>query len=905
MAVPAVEQECCIMTGERWQEIRTVLEAAQPMDSEKRRAYLDQACASDQSLRREVESLLAADQQAQTGFLESPPLARKLEKGEFLEKPWVSASIAEEETQSWVGRRIGPYKVLEIIGEGGMGSVYRAARADEQYKKQVAIKVVKQGLNTPFALARFRAERQILANLEHPNIARMLDGGATEAGLPYVVMELMEGEPIDEYCESRKLSIEERLRLFRTICLAVQYAHQHMVIHRDLKPGNILVTAEGTPKLLDFGIAKILDPESFPGGAEATISLMRMLTPEYASPEQVRGETISTASDVYSLGVVLFVLLTGCRPFQFDNRSLDAIARVICDTEPQRPSTAVRRTAKAASGPDVQQGAGRRFSAALIDSPEKLSKRLRGDLDNIVLMALRKDPRRRYASAEQLAEDIRRHLEDLPVMARKDTAGYRVSKFIMRHKAGSAAAAATAALLVAALFVTLHEASVARLQAQIANQQAQIAREQKAKAEKRFNDVRRLANSLMFEIHDSIRDLPGATKARELLVQRALEYLDGLSQESADPALQREIAAAYERIGDVQGFTGVANLEDFAGASASYAKAVAIRESLAAANPSDLSLRSELVQEYFKVSFALMNSGDFDGELRVLQRVRPLVNTLSSENNDRQFRMTRMYYFTAMALEKTGDFGGALENYQQAASTLEPIAAQPQSGAIRRAYVAEHYNGIAKMLARVGRTDEAVARAAKARTMLQKLLAVDPKNATFLGYLGESYDASVDVLATKGDLDAALRSARQELAIYQQLVFADPSNQMARADIGWSDVNIGEVLLRQNKPTEALQPIRDALANFRKSNQSKGFWYAVEMGQAYLDLGKVYAALAERASSPDEKRRLWREARSQLQESLRARSASPGRLDANGRDQMSEIRGQLARCDVAMLARPR
>jgi tetratricopeptide (TPR) repeat protein len=542
---------------------------------------------------------------------------------------------------------------------------------------------------------------------------------------------------------------------------------------------------------------------------------------------------------------------------------------------------------------------------ALVDSPEKLSKRLLGDLDNIVLMALRKDPRRRYASAEQLSEDIRRHLENLPVMARKDTAGYRGSKFIMRHKAGSAATAATAVLLVAALFVTLHEASVARLQAQIANQQAQIAREQKAKAEKRFNDVRRLANSLMFEIHDSIRDLPGATKARELLVQRAFEYLDGLSQESADPALQREIAAAYERIGDVQGFTGVANLEDFAGASASYAKAVAIRESLAAANPSDLSLRSELVQEYFKVSFALMNSGDFDGELRVLQRVRPLVNSLSSENNDRQFRMTRMYYFTAMALEKTGDFGGALENYQQAASTLEPIAAQPQSGAIPRAYVAEHYNGIAKMLARVGRTDEAVARAAKARTMLQKLLAVDPKNATFLGYLGESYDASVDVLATKGDLDAALRSARQELAIYQQLVFADPSNQMARADIGWSDVNIGEVLLRQNKPTEALQPIRDALANFRKSNQSKGFWYAVEMGQAYLDLGKVYAALAERASSPGEKMRLWREARSQLQESLRARSASPGRLDANGRDQMSEIRGQLARCDVAMLARPR
>lgn len=323
---------------------------------------------------------------------------------------------------------------------------------------------------------------------------------------------------------------------------------------------------------------------------------------------------------------------------------------------------------------------------------------------------------------------------------------------------------------------------------------------------------------------------------------------------------------------------------------------------MAAANPSDLSLRSELVQEYFSVSFALMNSGDFDGALRTLQQARPLVNTLPSENNNRQFRMTRMYYYTAMALEKTGDFPGALENYQKAASTLEPIAAQPQSAAIARAYIAEHYNGIAKMLARLGRTDDAIASANKARTMLQRLLSVDPKNATFLGYLGESYDASVDVLATKGDLDAALRCARQELAIYEQLVFADPNNQMARVDIGWSDINLGEILLRQNKPTQALQPIRDALANFRSSKPSKGFWYAVEMGQSYLDLGKVYAALAERAGSSDERMRLWRTARSQDQEALRARSASPGRLDSEGHDLMADIQGQLARCDAAMSA---
>ena len=307
------------MTPERWQQIKGVLDQALELNPAERSAFLNQACDGDQSLRQEVESFLAGDSDGTEGFLQ---------------KPWVSATIAQDETQSWIGRRIGSYEVIEMIGEGGMGSVYRAARADEQHKKQVAVKVVKRGLDTPFALTRFRAERQILANLEHPNIARLLDGGTTDAGLPYVVMELVDGLPIDEYCESYKLSIEERLRLFRTVCLAVQYAHQHMVIHRDLKPGNILVTADGTPKLLDFGIAKILDPESFPGGAEATISLMRMLTPEYASPEQVRGETISTASDVYSLGVVLFVLLTGCHPFRFDNRSPDAIARVCLPKTP-------------------------------------------------------------------------------------------------------------------------------------------------------------------------------------------------------------------------------------------------------------------------------------------------------------------------------------------------------------------------------------------------------------------------------------------------------------------------------------------------------------------------------------------------------------------------------------------
>jgi serine/threonine protein kinase len=420
------------MDLEQWHEVDRLFAEALDRPPAERLAFLEEACAGNAVLRGEVERLLAADQAASQFLSRSP--------GELLEL----ALDAREE-----GGSLGPYRLLRPIGRGGMGTVYLARREDEHYQRDVAIKLLRFGLATTEAFHRFIAERQILAHLEHPNIARLYDGGSTDDGRPYLVMELIEGMPVDQYCDRHRLTVDQRIALFQKICAAVQYAHQSLLVHRDLKPANILVTPEGEPKLLDFGIAKRLEPE--PGGAlEETSTGLRMMTPSHASPEQIRGDAITTASDVYSLGVILYGLLAGRGPHQLTAELQYEIERAICEQEPERPSTAVFRPASfLPSGPSAEE-----IALARKTRPLALARRLRGDLDNIVLMALRKEPRRRYGSAAQLAEDLQRHLQDLPVTARPDTVRYRAKKFVRRHRAGVAAMAAVA-LLVAGFVASL------------------------------------------------------------------------------------------------------------------------------------------------------------------------------------------------------------------------------------------------------------------------------------------------------------------------------------------------------------------------------------------------------------------------------------------------------------------
>jgi serine/threonine protein kinase/Tol biopolymer transport system component/tetratricopeptide (TPR) repeat protein len=394
------------VTPERWKQVETVFDAAIELAPAERDSYLEEECGTDAELRRQVELLIRSHEQA----------------GSFIEEPAVAGVVGDagkfDDDAPFVGRRIGSYRIVREIGRGGMGAVYLAVRADDEFQKRVAIKLVKRGMDTDFILRRFRQERQILASLEHQNIGRLLDGGTTDDGLPYFVMEYIEGLPINQFCDAHKLSTPERLRLFLKVCAAVAYAHHNLVIHRDLKPSNVMVMADGTPKLLDFGIAKLLNPEMGGRAPDPTTLAMRLMTPEYASPEQVRGETVTMVSDVYSLGVLLYDLLTGHRPYTFRSRSPEEVARVICEQEPERPSVAVNLIEVIpAFGREPVEITPDSVSRVRDGSLEKLRRQLSGSIDNIVLKALRKESQRRYQSVEELARDIGHYLEGRPVSA--------------------------------------------------------------------------------------------------------------------------------------------------------------------------------------------------------------------------------------------------------------------------------------------------------------------------------------------------------------------------------------------------------------------------------------------------------------------------------------------------------
>jgi serine/threonine protein kinase len=728
------------VTPERWNLVREVLHAAAAREPEARAQFLSDQCAGDPELRDQVERLLSA-------------LDRS---GSFLEP-----HLATQEDLH--GGRIGPYLLLERAGQGGMGTVYRAVREDD-YRQQVALKLVRRGLETDFLLDRFRRERQALALLNHPNIARLLDGGTTADGRPYLVMEWVEGSPITDYCTARRLSLKDRLLLFASVCRAVAHAHANLVVHRDLKPSNILITAEGATKLLDFGIAKILAPEFDGDAATLTLPGTRALTPEYASPEQVRGEPITTATDIYSLGAVLYEMLTGAGPHRFETRTPAEFERAVCFQEPVRPSLVAGSSAIPA-------------------------RALRGDLDNIVLKAMEKAPARRYSHAEEFAADIRCYLEGRPVSARPASFWYRASRFTRRNRTFVLAAAAAALSVAIGLGAVLW--------------QAQVARRERESAERRFDLARRVAGSLLYDVHDRIQDLAGSTAARELLLRKSLDYLDALSKESSsNPLLQRDLASAYRRVAALQGVHGVSNFGQVDAARQSLGKAMDLLERARAAQPHSVEIQRDLAathREYVNVG------GESDELLRHAQSAVSIVETLRRDRpadpallDDLQ----KSEFCLGRSLTKLARDSEAIASYRSAIA---------HGGASSLQNLALDHKSLGALLIKTGALDEALTEYQAAAAMDEKLVREAPANGRAKLDLSYDYSDWGLILVKLGKAAAAVEKYREVERLRAAMAAADPRDARAATGLVSAEWRMGRAMICAGDREQAVQAFHRAL----------------------------------------------------------------------------------------------
>jgi eukaryotic-like serine/threonine-protein kinase len=738
----------------------------------------------------------------------------------------------------WIGRRVGAYEIVALIGSGGMGEVYRARRIDAQYEKEVAIKLVPSAAAAKFILQRLRAERQILAKLDHPHIARLIDGGVTEEGLPYLIMDLVDGEPLDRYCEQRKLRVRERLRLFRDVCSAVSYAHQHLVVHRDLKPNNILVTSDGTVKLLDFGIAKLLQPDVAQDVAAPTITGMSTATPEFASPEQLLGKPITTASDVYSLGIVLYLLLTRQLPYRSTPESLHELIREVVETEPPRPSTKVA-AATARHGDRVD-----------------------ADLDAITLRALRKEPEKRYRSVEEFSEDIRRYLDAMPVMARDGQLAYRTAKFLRRRKLE-----VTAAVLIVGMLVGGIVSSV---------RQAYLADEQRARAEHHFASVRDLAEVSMFQLHDAIKDLPGATAARQLLVNTALEYLNALASEAGhDRSLQHDLASAYAKVADIQGKAWHANTGKPEEAINSYAKAIALLEPLVAADPADSAARHALAQSYLQQSRLLILLGDPKKSAALSQKATDMFEALAAANPTVKARAAfadaaRVH---GQNLSATEGKNAVMYSYK-AIEIMEDLHRQHPSDLELEFALGMAYDTAGGV---VQHGDERQETKERATALHLKALVIDEHLVAVTGGRNASYVRSL--LADRVNLCSQYYDQRNFLRAVDHCRAAQPlvarlrsdqTNAQIALDSAALEWNLGAALLGAGRLSEATKTFSDnvraleAIIKETDTIQTKYLLAACEQG-----LGTIQMQLALRAgASRAERLRRWRLAREWYEKSV-------------------------------------
>jgi non-specific serine/threonine protein kinase/serine/threonine-protein kinase len=726
------------MTPARWETVKQIAADALDLDASARLDFLKAACGADLELYAEVSSLLNAED----------------ETGDFLEPDRPPD-------------RIGPYRITREIGRGGMGAVYEGERDDGLFEQRVAIKVVKRGMDSHAVLRRFFAERQILARLQHPNIARLFDGGMAPGGRPYFVMEYLEGESIVLHCRRLNLSINARLDLFRTVCEAVEYAHSHMVLHRDLKSGNILVDPSGAPKLLDFGIARALDQESDSAALHTEFG-QRAMTPQFASPEQIRGGAMTTASDVYSLGLLLYELLTGTLPYDISSSLPAEQTRIVCEQLPKRPSGAV---------------------------PRELSRQIRGDLDNVVLKALEKNPAMRYQRAVDLADDIRRVQRNLPVRARPSGLMYRARKYVSRHKRAVAAAALVSIVLVAA----------------VADALIQGRRDQR-----HFQEVRQLANSFMFEFHDAIANLPGATPARELVVRRATEYLDKLAADAGnDLDLKRELAESYIRVGIVQGVTPVSNLGDTRAAEASFEKAVSLFTEVVRARPADAVAKSDLARAKVALVTVVEHTDPQRAEI-LRQQVVALANQASNSKlgiwDTAQLTLGQAYFGIAESRATAGKFEASLDARNRSIEIFRSLAAKNPVADDPVRVLALSLSRRAALYSSHADMDKAQNDIEEAIGLMQRRLASNPGNAVIQQDLALADGYMSVILRRKGRLTESEEYLNRSMTVREEILRLDPRNLRNR-DLMMGDYGKLAALRRtQNRLSDSMDAVAKGFA---------------------------------------------------------------------------------------------
>ncbi len=766
------------MSPERWERIKQVLDVVEGLDGGARQAALAAECGADVELRNEVVSLLAQEHRIDVF----------------------------ERTPASAPAQIGPYRIRQLLGSGGMGMVYLAERCDDQYRKLVAIKFI-QVSGRPDLERRFRKERQILAGLEHPFIARLLDGGTLKDGRPYLVMEYVEGQRIDAYVDERKLPAADTLRLFLKVCSAVQFAHQNLIVHRDLKAGNILVTAGGEPRLLDFGIARALADNG--AESEQTRPFERLLTPASASPEQVSGGVVTTASDVYSLGVLLYRLLTGVSPYAGAPDLQTNPRRVIEAYDPPPASRA----------PGIAPGA---------------QRMLRGDLDCVLAKALEKDPARRYPTVEAFAADIRRYLAGHPVKARRATWFYLAKKFVLRRRTPLGIAALLFVVITTGVSVTL-----------IYARRAWTA---ERRADQRLQSLRRMSESLLFEFYDAIHDLPGSASARALVARRALEYLDQMvAEDHQDRAAQRDLAAAYLRLGGVlvgeRGPHLGADETGFHKVLATYEKALNIRRSLFRANPNDASARQDLAAALWTVAGAEQTQGRYEAAQHYLDERLQLLQEESSPQF--QYMLATTYAAYADLYRASGKRDAALRFAEQSLAVRQRLLATDPDRDRAERLVGLSHESVGYALAALERYREAAKEHSTALQIFRRLASRSPISVDLRRNVIVAEENLCEVLARSAEPGRAVPYCRQAAAEAEALYAADRSNLQSVEDRASAWATLGAALHFARRNNDALRWEQDAVNEYRRLIEADAYSSAVadSYAEALLELAAIQRAL--------------------------------------------------------------